>query len=174
MNEQKSLINFLKFEKLYRTFIYAISISILFSFMVSCGTENTYLPVESFEAHTYQPVPTDMQEISAIEGNANIKFPPSAHEIYAYTTGFRDISIQVRFSMQSSELPEFLNNTLCNQPLATSSPQEQYQSDLDWWVLSQAQHLEECFGKTEHSRQHLFVDMTNEEVYVVYVSTSTY
>ncbi len=145
--------------------------------MVSCGTEHTdYIPVESFEAHSYQPVLTDIPEISAIEGNADIKFPPSAHEIYAYTTGLRDIFIMVRFSMQSSELSEFMGNTLCNQSLSKSAPssQEQLQNDPDWWTPNKAQHLEECSGEEGHSHQYVLIDMTNEEIYIVYVSTSTH
>jgi hypothetical protein len=78
------------------------------------------IPVESFESLSYQPVPTNIPEISAIEGNAEIKLPPSAHEIHAYTTGMRDIFIMVRFSMNASELPEFMDSTLCTQPLANS------------------------------------------------------
>jgi hypothetical protein len=146
-------------------------------FTVSCGAGHTeYVPVESFDAHSYQPIPTDMPELSAIEGNADIKFPPSAHEIYAYTTGMRDIFIMVRFSMQPSELSEFIDNTICNQPLSKSVPSshEQVENDPDWWTPNKAQHLEECSGKEEHSRQHVLIDMTNEEVYIVYVSTSTY
>ena len=58
-----------------------------------------------------------MPEISAIEGNAEIKVSPSAHEIDAYTTGLQDIFIMVRFSMDANELPEFMETTLCEQPL---------------------------------------------------------
>ena len=81
----------------------------------SCAVaEHSEPPVEGFEALSYQPIPTNMPELLAIEGNAKIKFPPSAHEIHAYTTGLRDIYIMVRFSMSAGELPEFMTNTLCD------------------------------------------------------------
>jgi len=133
------------------------------------------IPVESFESLSYQPVPTNMPEISAIEGNAGIKLPRSAHEIHAYTTGMRDIFIMVRFSMNASELPEFMDITLCNQPLAnTRGVQETEEDRFDWWVPDQAEYAEVCSGEKEHSRQQIIIDMSNKDVYIVYVSTGTY
>ena len=116
-----------------------------------------------------------MLEISAIEGNAEIKLPPSAHEIHAYTTGMRDIFIMVRFSMNASELPEFMDSTLCNQPL-TNSPglQETVEDRFDWWIPDQAEYAESCSGEKEHSHQQIIIDMSDKSVYIVYVSTSTY
>ena len=132
------------------------------------------IPVESFESLSYQPVPTNMPEISAIEGNAEIKLPPSAHEIHAYTTGMRDIFIMVRFSMNASELPEFMENTLCDKPLANSPElQETVEDRFDWWIPDQAEYAETCSGEKEHSHQQVIVDMSDKDVYIVYVSTST-
>ena len=65
-----------------------------------------------FTAYDYQPVPTNTYQIAAIEGNAEIKIPPSAREIYSYTTGFREISIMVRFTINADELSAFMENTL--------------------------------------------------------------
>ena len=51
----------------------------------SCAiAEPTETLVESFESLSYQPVPTNVPEIAAIEGNAEIKLPSSAHEIQPY------------------------------------------------------------------------------------------
>jgi len=133
------------------------------------------IPVESFESLSYQPVPTNMPEISGIEGNAEIKLPPSAHEIHAYTTGMRDIFIMVRFSINASELPEFMDSTLCNQPLANSPGlQETVEDRFDWWIPDQAEYAESCSGEKEHSHQQIIIDMSDKSVYIVYVSTSTY
>lgn len=140
----------------------------------SCvAAESTQMPVE-LEAISYQSIPTDMPEISAIEGNAEIKLPPSAHEIHAYTTGLQDIFIMVRFSMAASELPEFMKTTLCHQPLVNKSLPQTAGSRFDWWVPDQAKYAEHCSGENEHSHQQVIVDMSDEEVYIVYVSTSTY
>jgi hypothetical protein len=142
----------------------------------SCAVaEPTEIPVESFESLSYQPVPTNMPELSAIEGNAEITLPSSAHEIHAYTTGMRDIFIRVRFSMNASELSEFMDSTLCDQPLAKSTAlQETTGNRFDWWVPNQAKYAEECSGEKEHSHQQIIIDMSDEAVYIVYVSTSTY
>jgi hypothetical protein len=115
-----------------------------------------------------------MPELSAIEGNAEIKLPPSAHEIHAYTTGMRDIFIMVRFSMNASQLPEFMDSTLCKEPLVNLPElQETIEDRFDWWNPDQAEYAEACSGKKEHSHQQIIIDMSDKDVYIVYVSTST-
>ena len=143
-------------------------------FFSSCvAAEPTEIAVE-LEATSYQPVPTNMPEILAMEGNAEIKLPPSAHEIYTYTTGMRDIFIMVRFSMNASELPEFMDSTLCDQPLAKSpGGQETVEDRFDWWIPDQAEYSETCSGEKEISHQQIIIDMSDKDVYIVYVSTST-
>jgi hypothetical protein len=129
----------------------------------------------------YQPVPTDMGKIAALEGNADIQLPTSAREIYAYTTGFQDIFIQVRFSMDATELAGFLENSLCRAPLqdiSTSKPAAG-SGGPSWWEPEKARHLEICNGAKELSptastRQTIYVDMTDPAVYIIYVNTSTY
>ncbi len=78
---------------------------------------------EPFTDTSYQPYPTDTFEIAAIEGNADITLPSSARDIYAYTTGFQDIFIAVRFSMDGDELDEFMKTTLCQEPLRRMDPE---------------------------------------------------
>ncbi len=131
---------------------------------------------DPFSAYSYQSVPTDIYEINALEGNAEIKLPDSAREIYTYTTGFRDIFVMTRFEMHAYELPEFLDSTLCVQPLKSTSPglQDQLDSNPSWWKPHQSKHLEECYGEDTHSHQHVLVDMTDSEIYIVYVSNSVY
>jgi hypothetical protein len=161
--------------KTYRLSNYFLTISFLFLTSISCLAleSSTEIPVEGV-AFTYQPVPTNMPELLAVEGNAEIKFPPSAHEIYAYTTGIQDIDIRVRFSMNASELSEFMNNTICNQPLEkTEAIQNLSDNNSDWWIPEKAEYSEECYGEKEFSHQHIIIDMSDQEVYIVYVSTST-
>jgi len=67
---------------------------------------------EPFTARNYYPSRPDSYEVSIIESNADITLPLSAHDIYAYTSGFQDIFIKVRFSMNASELDEFMQSTL--------------------------------------------------------------
>src|SRR4051812_18444002 len=76
--------------------------------------------VESYEF--YEPIPTSTVDISMIQGNADINFPPSAREIHGYTEGFREVYSEVRFDMNAVELEEFLTDTLCNIPLVQISP----------------------------------------------------
>jgi hypothetical protein len=132
-------------------------------------------PVESFEANIYLPDIENTYEISSIEGNAEIIFPSSSHEIYAYTTGFREIDIKVRFSIDADEIIVFLNTTLCKEPVIEFSPDRVsvFESDLSWWTPFQGEVLRECTGKSEYSRQHIIVDMTNADIYIIYVDTGT-
>src|SRR6266571_473646 len=65
------------------------------------------------ELNFYEPLPTDMNTIAVLEGNAAMKFPPSAREIYGYVTGLRDVDTLIRFSMKADELAGFLQTTLC-------------------------------------------------------------
>ncbi|MGG6460918.1 MAG: hypothetical protein ACM3JQ_05770 [Candidatus Eiseniibacteriota bacterium] len=140
----------------------------------SCvNSESTEVPVELFESVTYQAVPTDMYEISAIEGNAVIKLPSSAHDIHAYTTGMRDISILVRFSMDAKELHDFIKITLCDHPMVHTLPQK-VETKFYWWVPDQATDLEQCSGENERSHQQVIIDISDEDEYIVYIRTSTY
>ena len=161
-------------DEMNNRFVVRFAVAGLVLLFSSCASaKSTEIPVESLESLSYQPVPTNMPELSAIEGNAEIQLPPSAHEIHAYTTGLRDIFIMVRFSMSASELPEFMDSTLCDQPLAKSTPQT-LENRFDWWVPNQAKYAEQCSGEKNHSHQQVIVDMSDEEVYIIYVSTSTY
>jgi hypothetical protein len=130
---------------------------------------------EPFTARDYYPSRPDSYETSFIEGNADITLPPSAHEICAYTTGFQDIFIQVRFSMNADELDEFMRSTLCQEPLRkTELEPPTYDSTSDWWTPDQAEHLKSCTGNKNHSHQTVMVDMTDPSVYIVFVSNSVH
>ncbi|HET6823392.1 MAG TPA: hypothetical protein VFH34_12150 [Anaerolineales bacterium] len=167
MNKRKLLVE-------NRFLVRLVIVGLMFLFSSCAVAEPTEIPSE-LEAFSYQPVPTNLPEIEAIEGNAEIKLPPSAREIHAYTTGLRDIFIMVRFSMDARELSEFMKSTLCDHPLAKSTTvQESSGNKFDWWVPDQAQYSEECNGEKGNSHQQVIVDMSNSEKFIVYVSTSTY
>ena len=132
--------------------------------------------VQEFSSCSYQAVPTDMPEILAIEGNAGIIFPDSTREVYAYTTGLRDIFVMARFEIDADELDVFVGSTLCSQALSIASEgaYQKLEGNPSWWEPYKSTHLEECYGEAERSRQHILVDMTDTETYIVYVTTSTY
>lgn len=131
---------------------------------------------EPFTARSYYPSRPDSDTVSFIEGNAEIALPSSAHDIYAYTTGFQDIFVKVRFSMSADELDEFIASTLCQESLKEIQPGEQSAADgtSEWWTPNQAEYLKGCTGSKTHSHQTVMVDMTDPSVYVVFVSTSIY
>jgi hypothetical protein len=136
---------------------------------------------EPFTATGYQPALTNIPEIQAIEGNAEIKIPPSARDIYSYMTGVQEIFVMVRFTINADELPMFLESTLCDEPLQKVSPSSQpsHTFDQDWWEPNLAVELESCDGgrelsETTHFGQEILVDTTNSEYYIIYVTASMY
>lgn len=131
---------------------------------------------DPFTTRGYHPSRPASHEVSFIEGNADITLPPSAYDIYVYSTGFREIDAKVRFSMSADELDEFMRSTLCQQPLRQVEPEQPPTSDrtLEWWTLDQAEHVESCSGIKDHSHQTIEIDMTDSRIYVVFVSTSTF
>ncbi len=176
MKKQKVQINQLNLKSRF-VYVFIAAICCLFFNLTACNIlmGKTETPLSEIESLSYQPVPTDMYVISAIEGNAYIKLPPSAQEIHSYTSGIRDIFIMVRFSMHSSELPEFLSSTLCTLPLVqTEVSQAAPMNKFDWWIPDQAQYSEECNGEKEHYHQQIIIDMSNKEIFIIYVMTSTY
>lgn len=133
---------------------------------------------ETYES--YQPVPTDLPAMAMLEGNADMKFPPSAHEIYGYVTGFRELYTDVRFSVKANELAGFLKTTLCDEPLQIIVPTtEQKELELQqasriWFRPYQAEVLQECSAEKGPSHQRILVDITDPQIYIVYVSDSVY
>ena len=45
---------------------------------------------------------------------------------------------------------------------------------LEWWIPGQGVRLERCAGSNQHTHQTVVVDMIDPDVYVVFVSASTY
>jgi hypothetical protein len=123
----------------------------------------------------YALYPSD-DEGSHIEANADVVLPLSAHDVFFYTTGFREIFTKLRFSMSATELDEFLNSTQCQEPLRwiKSGPESDSDGTSEWWTSQQARYLKGCTGNKEHSHQAIMVDVTDARVYVVFVATSTY
>jgi len=132
-------------------------------------------PMAELEAEEYSPDLSNKAMISGIEGNAEFKFPPSARDIYAYTTGFQDIFIQTRFTIDADELQELISSTRCDGPLQSlKAPSGSSVSAFDWWKLSEAKTIMECSGSTEHFGQMVYVDVTNPEIYIVYIEGGTH
>lgn len=123
-----------------------------------------------------------LSEISAsdivmFEGNADIKFPASAQEIYAYTTGFREMYTAVRFSIKPGEFPAFLKTTLCGESLQTIVPNATQRAgnygNIPWANPYHAQKLQYCTGASKSASQSIHVDMSDPSTYIIFISDST-
>jgi hypothetical protein len=123
----------------------------------------------------YQPAPTPGSDLDAIEADAEITIPPSAREIHAMISGFRELDTWVRLNLPASDLASFMRNTHCKTPLVSTSPEKYVPGDLDpdWWQPHKALDLVECTGGHSFLRQHILVDRTNPQVFTIYVSSMT-
>ncbi len=111
-----------------------------------------------------------------IEGNADITLPPSAHDIYVYTTGVQEMSIKVHFSMSADELNMFMASTLCQEPFMEIQPYPDLYDDgtAEWWIPHQYDGLKGCTGSQAHTHQTVMAAMTDAAGYVVFVRALTY
>jgi len=152
-------------------------LAVIVSFLALMGWIGWYLrDYEPFTARSYYPARPDSHEVSFIEGNADITLPASAHDIYAYTTGFQEMSIKVRFSMNADELNTFMASTLCQEPLMEMQPHPELYDDgtAEWWTLHQYDGLRGCTGSQDYTHQTVMAAMTDAAVYVVFVRTLIY
>jgi hypothetical protein len=131
-------------------------------------------PLSEFEYEEYAPDLSNRTMISSIEANAEFKFPQSARDIYSYTTGLRDISIQTRFTINADELPVLISSTRCKEPLQSlKTPVDGSMSVFNWWKLAEAQVVMGCSGATENFGQMVYIDMSHPEIYIVYIEGGT-
>jgi len=119
----------------------------------------------------YQPAPTPGSALDAIEADAGIIVPPSAREIHAVISGFRELDTWVRFDLPASELTSFIETTYCESPLVSTAPELHTQGDLspDWWDPHKATDLVMCKGGHSFLRQRILVDRTDPQVFTVFV-----
>lgn len=135
---------------------------------------NTEISSE-LESENYEEDLSNISSISSIEGNAEFKFPPSSRDIYSYTTGLRDIYIQVRFTIDIEDLPKFIESTRCDLPLDDFMFSDVESSSIfSWWEVSKSRNLKRCSGVTDNFSQEVLVDMAHREFYVIYVTGSTH
>lgn len=131
-------------------------------------------PLSEFEYEEYAPDLSNGTMISRIEANAEFKFPPTARDIYSYTTGLRDISVQTRFTISVDELPVLISSTRCKEPLQSlETPVGGSMSVFNWWKLAEAKVVMGCSGATENFGQMVYIDMTYPEKYTVYIEGGT-
>lgn len=152
-------------------------LAVIVSFLALMGWIGWYLrDYEPFTARSYYPARPDSHEVSFIEGNADITLPASAHDIYAYTTGFQEMSIKVRFSMNTDELNTSMASTLCQEPLMEMQPHLELYDDgtAEWWISHQYDGLKGCTGSQDYTHQTVMAAMTDAAVYVVFVKTLIY
>ena len=128
-----------------------------------------------YSLQDFEPFVSDTVDPTVIEANGAFELPPSAHDIFARTEGFQDITTKVRFSMTASDLERFLSSTHCSGPLVVTDPALQFEDQrVSWWRPMDALHLEQCTGEVGHDHQRVLVDMSDEDVYIVYVSNAVY
>ncbi len=126
-------------------------------------------------AQYYQPAPTPGSALETIEADAEIKIPPSAREIHAVISGFRELDTWVRFNLPKEDISIFLNSTLCELPLTDAMPKNYAPNDLDpdWWQPNTSTNLAECHGGNSSTQQNILIDRTNPEIFIIYVFSWT-
>lgn len=135
------------------------------------------MPASASVYSTHKSLLSDLshQDILRLEGNATLKFPTSAHEIYANMFGKQ--SNNVRFSMKASEFSGFIKTTLCKQPRENYIPTNteiasQYAYVIEWWRPFEAKTLERCSGSSEDVSQMIYADMTDPDTYIIYIENN--
>lgn len=134
----------------------------------SCTTNSaTPTPLSEFEA--------DTQDREILEGNIEIKIPEQATEIYGHVDGFRDVDTEIRFTIASGDLDQFLNSTSCILALQPEDPRSIFQDQLvrSWWKPTNALKFKWCYEEKEHLNQQILIDMTDADKYIVYVMAQT-
>lgn len=123
----------------------------------------------------YQPAPTRGSDLQALEANAEISIPATAREIHGMISGLRELDTWVRLDLPNEELPSFLQNARCTDPLKTTSPKKHTPGDLDpdWWQPHEATYLEECSGLHNTLYQRILVDRSKPEMLTIYVLSIT-
>lgn len=110
----------------------------------------------------------------AIEERGNFQFPPSAENISAYTYGFQDCEIYVRFEMASSELDFFIKSTHVTEPLELTDHPSAFDRvprlHLDWEFPRNKVYLYGTEGEPGIG-QWIAIDTTNSDRFVVYIIT---
>ena len=142
-------------------------------FFFSPNSEANNPPMET--AEYYQPAPTPGSDLDWIEADSEIKIPPSARELHARISGFRELDVWVRFDLPEKDLSSFLSKTLCEFPLTEVAPKNYAPDDLDpdWWQPHTSKDLAECRGSNSTTRQNILIDSTNSQALVIYVFSWT-
>jgi hypothetical protein len=111
----------------------------------------------------------------SLEGNTETKIPQSASDIHGLIDGFREITTYMRFTIPASDLEQFLSSTACTGSLLTVNPSDAFRMTpaKGWWQIGQAKDVQWCSGAKEHLGQAVYVDMTNQKIFVVYVVAQT-
>lgn len=142
---------------------------------------NNSQPPAAIESMTfYQPAPTSGSDLRAAEGDAEIKIPASARNIYATISGAQAIDVWVRLDLPAGDLPEFLANARCQSPLAAEDPNAYAPSKPnanarigDWWQPYKAARLEGCSGIHDFLHQTILVDKTRNDIFIIYIYSAT-
>lgn len=109
-----------------------------------------------------------------IEKMGNFRFPVNAENISAYTQGFQDCEIYVRFEMASSELDSFIKSTHVIEPLELTDHPSEFDRlpglHVDWKFPREKVYLYGA-GSVVAETQWIAIDTTNPDRFVVYIIT---
>lgn len=118
-----------------------------------------------------QAQPSTTAEIASI---ARISIPASASNIHAHAAGFQDRYIYVRFDLPPADLNSFLGVTRYTPAVSESSAipfQESIEPDETWWKPRSATRFLSGTNFVDGISQSVLIDISNPELYIVYVST---
>jgi hypothetical protein len=127
-------------------------------------------------ARIYQTAPTPGSDLQALEADAAISIPANAREIHGMISGFQDLDTWVRLDLPNADLPSFIQNARCTEPLKTTDPKKYTPVDFDpdWWQPHKATYLEECSGLHDYLSQRILVDRSKPEMLTIYVFSITH
>jgi hypothetical protein len=114
-------------------------------------------------------------EPSRIERMANLTLPPSAENLFAHSNAIRDCFVFVTFEMAVHDLAQFLASTDVSElEQLRGSQLVQFKNlqgnDVDWTFADNTVYLygESAPNQSQES-QHIVVDQSNSDRYIVYV-----
>ncbi len=134
---------------------------------VACGPSGPATPPSELEAET--------NDRAVLAGNTETQIPATATDIHGYITGFRDVTTYVRFTLPSSDLLHFLRSTACPPTLETTDIRSDMQrlASFAWWQPGAATDYKWCDGTTQNLVQRVYLDLSDQNHVIVYITAST-
>lgn len=116
----------------------------------------------------------EFSELELAEANGDIKLPNSTRNLRGYTEGVNELRTLIRFEMDADDLFDFIDNSICSDPLKPTIPGSHTNDRVRWWDADETEKLMICHGQDGPSRQTILVDVSDPDTYRVFVSTSVH